>query len=747
MGKNSLYIVSVGTSLIANYNKKMENNKSLKERYGKINTDELNTLTVHNPCEHKLPMNDFFYMEAWEKLTRYIGSINEFDELASLSAELSSILFWNSETKLRSGDRIILVTTNTPDASLCAHVLKEIIGKKWSIIGSGNGVLTIDIKTIRGLGKADDPSFGTLGLPNFLQYIVGTIRGNKNDFNVILVPTGGYKALIPYMVIAGILEEVPCRYVYEESKNVLELPPLPLHVDILRWVQIETVINVLEGKSDYKKNKIYKSFVSHLMGLLVPEQGGSSSTLKSSGLDQVLRERVRQVAGEPELVLRAKNSPLLTFMEDGQLKEMFLKLASIGHLIWKGDRVPEMVDHGLRHHNDLFLLAEKILLPIFYYKPDFLQKHELFTLLCALFLHDCGHVVGTVNLKDNGTVRLYPTEVRDYHHVLGYLRLKEPDKHGGTGDIIYKALSNEQELWENFLHAPAVLGLYHRKKMNLCSDLNYEFFDRKFTSLKGYMENSEIKVGKNKIGFERMALLACLLRIIDGLDEQASRTGAPDDVAFHLAQLETEATEEEARGSAIRDSLNDIPEINNILSDVDEYINAHMHGYTKAEGKGVQGNSGNTKPETLNTRDFRKKIDSLTNANDKKKYKPLIEEYIHSRLLKNFKEFQKSPYGEKVYIRDVLIEARKNEKEKVVVSIDLEMLDDLDLISKYKDAGCPVKIQKNGKTYNLEKEDGRNNYKKYMLGELEKEYLAEAGNVKKILENNGLIFEYKKEES
>ena len=742
------YIVSVGTSLIANYEKRRSEETTIRNSYYEIRRSELGNPLQNAQTHESILDSNGTYRQAWDNMRIYVKTeATEFNEIASLSAELSSILFWDGKTRIRSKDKIVFIATTTLEAGLCVNLLKKIIEDKWNIIGSGNGAPEISIKiNIDGLGMANDPTFGTCGLPNFLTEIVRLVKDNKENHDVILIPTGGYKALIPYMVIAGILEQVPCRYVYEESKNVLELPPLPLHVDFPRWLQIESVVNILEGKTNYEDSKIYQSFCTQLSGLLVPDNSKSPPSLESTGIDFVLRERAKEVGGRPELVVRAANSPLLAFIDDAKLKEKFLRLASIGHLIWKGDRVPEMVDHSLRHHNDLFLLAERVLLPIFYYKPDFLDKHELYALLSALFLHDCGHVIGHITLKDGKNIRLFPTEIRDHHHVLGYLRLKEPDKHGGTGRMMYEALKDDKEsgndLWSGYLHAPAVLGLYHRKKMKMQDKKEYEFFGKTYSCLEDY--NGEVEVmtasGSKTIETKKLALMVCLLRIIDGLDEQASRTGSPANVAFHLAQLETEVVQERERGDALETALKKILNKDTVLQEINEAILGHMGGYTQVEGRGI--GSRNEPQKKLNASELRKKIDETADQEKVGYCKPLLEEYVHARLVEKFKDFQKSPYGEKVYIREVIVKG-ENSNGNVRITIDLEMLDDERLLEEYEKAGCPIEIKKDENIFDLKKPDDRESYRKYMLKQLKKEYSAENSYVEKTLKKNGIIFTYK----
>ncbi len=724
------FIVSVGTSLISN---QMESNRG-----NVIDLDNLQCETLVDHARGITCLGSSFYQQSWKKLVAWFNTLTDVDSVAKASAEMSTMLPPSAQgrKKLEEDDIIILVYTSTPEGQFCAEGIKLLIKDKWSQIGSNTwaeGIVTLH-PPIPGLGSADDDAFSSVGLPHFIQAIQGLIENaNKDRHQVILIPTGGYKALIPYMIIAGVLEKVPSWYVYEHSSSVLELPPLPLHVDIPSWLQMESVIEALEGKGVPLPEPFDKIYHKHLSGMMTIEGG----KLKRTGLDEVFKARARHM-GEPELVIRARNSPLLCFLDE-ELQSKFLRLAGIGHLIWKGDRVPEMIDHALRHHNDLFLLAERILLPIFYHRRDnpesFLEKHELFVLLCALFLHDCGHVIGKVNLSSDKTRprRLLPTEVRDHHHVLGYLRLMESENHGGSGEAILNALrddtnggwgSDHQQIKNQYLQTIATIGLYHRKKMRIaetCPIFAYPFFSEKNKPYQqslwawfhgqcrhpddGHQGNqfsaectgsltevgNDLIVGKNKINFERAALLVALLRIIDGLDEQASRIGGQADIDFHLAQLVTEAKEEEVRAEDMKKGLSAINGMQIIIDGINKLIKRRLFGYWRAEleksnnpdVRAVIDNDVALKNTAdlenklskqgileLSSEDFEKALaEQMVKTNA---LSPLFEEFIHCRLRAAFKIFQKAPYAEKAVIQGITVQNTINLENKITLTLGLE---------------------------------------------------------------------------
>ena len=553
---NKTYIVSVGTSLITHYNDKKKDHNPIDIR--DYDNPELGPGEDDDSCAQNL--------DKWLQC-----KANNTDR-KKLSAELGTLLLEKPIPDAK--DTILLLHTKTRSGQLCATRIKGILEE----VCAGVCVCLISLDKI---GKPNDLEFVTAGLPQLIHVLNTKIGEAKADGReVILVPTGGYKAFIPYFVIMGILHQIPCRYVYEESDCVLKLPALPLHIDLDVWSHIEGAIETLAGKdkAEADNSRIFKTLDDRYPGLLTK----SDKKLEKSSVAGVFSARAEEQRGKSRLQYHTENSPLLDLLGD-ELRSKFLRLAAIGPHIWRGDRVPEMADHALLHHADLFAMAERVLLPLFLKEEEFLKPHELFALLCALHLHDCGHVMGGIELKDGVFHRFFVTEIREFHHVLGYLRLKEPCKHALAGVPIYEALSKPKDdthfegdswgdssnkIWEDYLRVPAILGLYHRKKMKLLNnstlkDWNggYRFVANSGLEVLPTFEENFLepqRVAGQEISFNRALLLVCLLRVIDSLDEQQSRVGGEVALLFHERMLKTQWTAEEKRATRLKPVLQSV---------------------------------------------------------------------------------------------------------------------------------------------------------------------------------------------
>ncbi|RJQ63770.1 MAG: hypothetical protein C4530_03010 [Desulfobacteraceae bacterium] len=733
------FIVSVGTSLIGWYNKHI---LSESEKIGATEKEWQDDLEDSG--------------RSFDRLLKEKIRFLPLDKISYASAELST-MFKEKSFPPQPEDVVRLVYTDTLSAAACARSIQSVLETQLSF-------KNVRLEKIENLSDASAIEFYDKGLPNLIGYLHQQVmEAGSCGQQIVFLPTGGYKALIPYYVILGVLFKIPCRYVYEESDRVIELPPLPLHVDLCEWTGVESVLETLHGKAPSAKNAwsvaATPKYARILNNLLVENKNGN---LEASPLCTTLRKRVSLDRRRSELQFRTLNSPLLEYLvtesdgkKDESLKRFFLALADIGPYLWKGDRVPEMADHSLLHHADLFHLAERLLLPIFcHYELKlnrcFLAPVELFILLGALHLHDCGHVLGTIDL-DGESIRLFPTEIRDHHHVLGFLRLTEPERHGGSGKIILEKLHQklhdvfDLETIKALVEPIAAAGLYHRKKMNLSGmSFTYPFFTRKepyLGSLEARMKSPMMVMG-NELPYDRAALLVALLRIIDGLDEQASRTGGPDEIAFHLAQLETEAREESRRAEGLKTALSTLKGYRAAFEAVETVLHQRIYDYFHKEGKGrtdpvIEKKASGVR---LDPEGFRACFDQIIARHCLQDAKPLFFEYAYATLRSFFKSFQKIPYGEKAFIRKVHL-AGDETGDDISIHVDLEMEDDPDVFEALFDKVGETVTCDSG-CFDLKGKAGRDGFKRHMLNELRKEYEAEGGIVSSLLKKNHIIADY-----
>lgn len=124
--------------------------------------------------------------------------------------------------------KIHLICTDTALSKVAGKIIEKFYEK--------NDRFTIELhEPITGLQVHNPDKFKDEGINNLITKIK-EIKDKDND--VILNISGGYKALIPILTIIGQLENIPLKYIYEESEALIEIGQLPVNYD---WFLIETM--------------------------------------------------------------------------------------------------------------------------------------------------------------------------------------------------------------------------------------------------------------------------------------------------------------------------------------------------------------------------------------------------------------------------------------------------------------------------------------------------------------------------
>lgn len=401
-----------------------------------------------------------------------------------------------------------LISTDTDECLFCASLLgHEVL--------SSSGTVTYYVPS--GLGKPDKRGFSNEGLPALLSCVAKILDEVKSESEeAVIVPTGGYKAIIPYLTMASILYNVPAYYVYEESDELIELPAPPLSVNTAAFrpaiFLLENVIGLDKAVASPYLDVLPDSFQK----LVYLNKNG---TYSYTAFGDRLKKLYKSQTPSSPLITQVGGNTLLNKL--GKHKDTFLTLIKLGETVWLGDKAPEMAEHAQYHHSNLFAYAELILLPILSKNPTFLSAEELFLLLGIVYLHDCGHSSSSIVLENGGNkerIPLLPTEIRNFHNLLGYQRLKDKEFQNTVQ-------TQAPALEEGFFTIVAWLSAYHRKKMPMLNGVYCGLGELKFEALK----SKSMAFGGQSING---CLLISLFRIIDGMDKQVARNGEAIEVSM-----------------------------------------------------------------------------------------------------------------------------------------------------------------------------------------------------------------------
>jgi len=237
------YIITVGTSILSNI-----------ARYKNLDFKAVN-------LEH---VKEYLGNFPWDKL----------------SAELNTL----KRLKLDTNDNFFLLYSDDEEGEKSAKFLKYVLEK--------NGFFYVFPKKIDFLTK-DFIQFSQKGLKNLLNVIVSIVEEYPD---VSIVATGGYKAETAYATIAGIIFSIPVYYIHEDFKSLIELPPLPINIDIkLIQMHIQNIyeilklppnevvkkINNLPKKLNYLFEKVDNQYVFSPMGSLIMRYYANQSLFES----------------------------------------------------------------------------------------------------------------------------------------------------------------------------------------------------------------------------------------------------------------------------------------------------------------------------------------------------------------------------------------------------------------------------------------------------------------------------------
>jgi putative CRISPR-associated protein (TIGR02619 family) len=191
-----------------------------------------------------------------------------------LSAEIHSLV----QIGLSSRDRVVLLASETDDGYACALALKGYFEAYWP-------GLIVAVERVQGVQVTDAVAFRRIGTLEFCKKCIKAI----NDFgaeNVILNPTGGFKALVPYTVLVGMMKRVPCHYIFEQSNTLLELPALPVEFQRRLFETYRATFEVIERDSAMSRAEWERAVPYNDRELMQPlfEVVGDEVTLSGVGL-------------------------------------------------------------------------------------------------------------------------------------------------------------------------------------------------------------------------------------------------------------------------------------------------------------------------------------------------------------------------------------------------------------------------------------------------------------------------------
>jgi len=211
-----------------------------------------------------------------DRVSELLARLSLPTKLDDTSAEIKSLV----KMGITPADQVILIASDTVDGKLSAELVQTFLSEREICH-------EVEIKVIRGLQAIDGRLFQQEGLKNLLNFLI-----SHEHENVVFNLTGGFKSVVPYISLIGMLFNKPVHYIHEDSEDVITLSNLPILInenvvflveDKLRKIEIETSIK----KAEWQKGI---DFHDRRFDVLIEETKGEVTL---SGLGLIIWERFK----------------------------------------------------------------------------------------------------------------------------------------------------------------------------------------------------------------------------------------------------------------------------------------------------------------------------------------------------------------------------------------------------------------------------------------------------------------------
>lgn len=128
----------------------------------------------------------------------------------SSSAEISSLYALRLDP---DSDRVVLIASDTAWGWFCAHLVQRFLQEQHICED-----IVVDLA--EGLQGEDPHLFKEQGIKNYVNKLAYYVGNYRRDYDIIMNATGGFKAVVPYTTLIGMLFELQIVYLFEEFRGL-----------------------------------------------------------------------------------------------------------------------------------------------------------------------------------------------------------------------------------------------------------------------------------------------------------------------------------------------------------------------------------------------------------------------------------------------------------------------------------------------------------------------------------------------
>jgi putative CRISPR-associated protein (TIGR02619 family) len=255
-------------------------------------------------------------------------SKNTNDFLRIISAEMNSL----SLSGLDKSDKVVLLHTETEDGLICAENVSELIKKHFN--------LSSTLVKVTGLQVKDALKFRKIGIQNLFKELDHLVYGYAPE-NVILNGTGGFKGVVPYLTLYGLLNRISTLYLFEFSNELIKLPPVPVSYDYDRPNKAYKALEKIDSESSISIDCFFK-LIPDLKyedrpwyESLIEKIGKGEVTMSPFAL--IMWETMKKSEGQ---VYIAKQAVKSYSNSSGQVREQYnFMLSRITNPLWRNAKI------------------------------------------------------------------------------------------------------------------------------------------------------------------------------------------------------------------------------------------------------------------------------------------------------------------------------------------------------------------------------------------------------------------------
>ena len=178
------------------------------------------------------------------------------------------------------GDEVALFAGESAAGIFTARVLAQFIKQVWHA--------SAEMEVITGLQVQDAALFRSVGVQRYAQSVIRwlTRPGIAHTHEVILNASAGYKSLVPYTTLLGLIFGTPVQYTFENSDVVMTMPPLPISCDREVLTRVEPLLAKLDAETELPQQEVVSGLNGPDRDTLIPmlEMNNGKFTFSALGL-------------------------------------------------------------------------------------------------------------------------------------------------------------------------------------------------------------------------------------------------------------------------------------------------------------------------------------------------------------------------------------------------------------------------------------------------------------------------------